>query len=71
MKTITITDEVYRKLVAIKGDRTFSQVIDELIARDVERRVEKILELAAARREGVEELEEVVRAVRSSFRVRY
>ncbi len=71
MKTITIADEVYRKLVAIKGDRTFSQVIDELIARDVERRVEKILELAAARREGVEELEEVVRAVRSSFRVRY
>ncbi|MGC8988408.1 antitoxin VapB family protein [Infirmifilum sp.] len=24
MKTITITDEVYRKLVAIKGDKTFS-----------------------------------------------
>jgi len=45
MKTITISDEVYKKLVSIKGDKTFSQVIDELIMRDIDKRVEKIIEI--------------------------
>lgn len=71
MKTITISDEVYRKLVAIKGDKTFSQVIDELIRRDVGRRAERIIEVCSRRAEGVEELEEIVRAIRDSFKVRY
>ncbi|MCD6510444.1 MAG: antitoxin VapB family protein [Thermoprotei archaeon] len=71
MKTITISDEVYRKLVAIKGDKTFSQVIDELIRRDVGRRAERIIEVCSRRVEGVEELEEIVRAIRESFKVRY
>ena len=39
MKTITISDEVYRKLVSIKGDKTFSQVIDELIMRARNQRI--------------------------------
>ena len=71
MKTITVSDEVYRKLISIKGDRTFSQVIDELIRRDVERRVEKLIEVAASRPEGVEDLEEIVESIRKLFRVRF
>jgi len=70
MKTITISEEVYRKLVSIKGDKTFSQIIEELIKRDVERRVEKIIEVAASRPEGVEDLEKVIRDIRKSFGVR-
>ncbi len=30
MKTITISDEVYEKLVRIKGKKSFSAIIDEL-----------------------------------------
>ena len=71
MKTITVSDEVYRKLISIKGDRTFSQVIDELIRRDVERRVEKLIEVAASRPEGVEDLEEIVESIRKLFRVKF
>jgi len=71
LKTITVSDEVYRKLISIKGDRTFSQVIDELIRRDVERRVEKLIEVAASRPEGVEDLEEIVESIRKLFRMRF
>ncbi len=64
MKTITISDDVYRKLVAIKGNRTFSQIIDELITRDISRRVEEIIRIATSRPEGVNELERIVKIIR-------
>jgi len=35
MKTITISDDVYEKLVRIKGKKSFSAIIDELIKRNV------------------------------------
>ena len=71
MKTITISDEVYRKLASIKGDKTFSQIIDELIMRDVKKRADKIIEIATRKSEGVEELEEIVKNIRRTFKVRY
>ena len=68
MKTITISDEVYRKLVALKGGRSFSEVIDELIRTNVRKRAEMII---AASKGGVSpELEEAVRLVRREFRAR-
>jgi len=67
MKTITISDEVYEKLVRIKGKRSFSSVIDELIKKNVEKRIEKLIE--AAEKTGYEEeLEEISRKIRESFR---
>ncbi len=44
MKTITLREETYRKLLSLKGKRSFSDIIEELIRRDVERRVERIIE---------------------------
>ncbi len=44
MKAITISDEVYEKLAKIKGKKSFSAVIDELIKRNVEKRVEMLIE---------------------------
>jgi len=68
MKKITVSDEVYRKLVALKGGRSFSEVIDELIRANVRRRAEMII---AASKGGVSpELEEAVRLVRGEFRAR-
>ncbi|MEM0226369.1 MAG: antitoxin VapB family protein [Thermofilaceae archaeon] len=68
MKTITISDEVYYKLVALKGDRSFTEVIDELIRSNVKGRIQMII--ALSRKAAPEGLEEVVRLVREGFKAR-
>ena len=68
MKKITVSDEVYRKLAALKGGRSFSEVIDELIRANVRKRAEMIIAISKG---GVSpELEEAVRLVRREFRAR-
>ena len=69
MKTITISDDVYWKLVSIKGDRSFSKVIDDLIRSSVSLRAQKILEVTIES-ENVDELENIMKEIRRSFRVR-
>ncbi|MEM0087597.1 MAG: antitoxin VapB family protein [Thermofilum sp.] len=69
VKTITISDEVYYKLVALKGDRSFTEVIDELIRSSVKSRVEMIISLS--RRSAPPELEEAVKLVREGFKARF
>lgn len=69
MKTITISDDVYWKLVSIKGDRSFSKVIDDLIRSSVSLRARKILEVTIES-ENVDELEDIMKEIRRSFRVR-
>jgi len=70
MKTITISDDVYEKLVKIKGNRSFSVVIDELIRKNVEKRIEMLIK--SSEKTGYEdELEKVSREIRKGFRVRF
>ncbi|AWR98495.1 antitoxin VapB family protein [Metallosphaera hakonensis] len=42
MKTIMIRDDVYKKLLEIKGDKSFSQTIEELIDESLSIRKRKI-----------------------------
>jgi predicted CopG family antitoxin len=42
MKTIMIRDDVYKKLVEIKGNRSFSDVIEELIEESLSLRRKKL-----------------------------
>ncbi|BFI74565.1 antitoxin VapB family protein [Sulfurisphaera ohwakuensis] len=42
MKTIMIRDDVYKKLLEIKGDKSFSEVIEELIEESLNVRRKKI-----------------------------
>ncbi|WP_218265868.1 antitoxin VapB family protein [Saccharolobus shibatae] len=42
MKTIMIRDDVYKKLFEIKGDKSFSEVIEELIKESLSVRRKKI-----------------------------
>ena len=60
--------EVYRKLVALKGEKSFSEVIDELIRANVRRRAEMII--VASEGDVLPELEEAVRLMREGFRAR-
>ena len=70
MKTITISDDVYEKLVRIKGNKSFSAIIDELIKRNVEKRIDMLIK--SAEKTGYEdELERISKEIRKSFRVRF
>ena len=42
MKTIMIRDDVYKKLVEIKGDKSFSEIIEELIEESLTVRRRKL-----------------------------
>ncbi len=69
MKTITISDEVYEKLVRIKGKKSFSAIIDELIKKNVEKRIDMLIR--SAERTGYEDdLERISKEIRRSFKVR-
>ena len=70
MKTITISDDVYEKLVRIKGSKSFSAVIDELIRKNVEKRIEMLIK--SAEKTGYEdELGKISKEIRKSFKVRF
>ena len=69
MKTITISNEIYNKLVTLKGNRTFNEVIDELIRKNVNKRIDLLV--SSLETTGFEEeLEEIYNNIRSNFRVR-
>jgi len=56
VKTITIRDEVYRKLLAIKGRESFSDLIEKLIEeRSVEllKKIRSKLELTSEEKERI------------------
>jgi len=65
MKTIMIRDEVYKKLVEIKGDKSFSDVIEELIEESLslrKKRLERYFGILS--NEDAEELMEKVKEMR-------
>ena len=67
MKTIMIRDDVYRKLVEIKGDKSFSEVIEELIEESVSLRKKKLERYFGILSE--EEAKEILKAIEESRRL--
>ena len=67
MKTIKVRDDVYRKLVEIKGDRSFSDVIEELIEESVSLRKKKLERYFGILSE--EEAKEILKAIEESRRL--
>ena len=71
MKTITISDDTYKKLEAVKKGRSFSETIDGLISKNVSLRIDNILELIPKYSTGREkELASVVEGIRKRTRAR-
>ncbi|MEJ2778403.1 antitoxin VapB family protein [Stygiolobus sp. RP850M] len=65
MKTIMIRDEVYKKLVEIKGDKSFSDVIEELIEESLslrKKRLERYFGILS--KEDAEELMKKIKEMR-------
>ncbi len=62
MKTMMIRDEVYKKLVEIKDDKSFSYVIEEVIEESLSSRRKKIEKYFGILSEG--EVEEMLKEIR-------
>ncbi|MUM63724.1 antitoxin [Acidianus infernus] len=65
MKTIMIRDEVYKKLVEIKGDKSFSDVIEELIEESLSLRKKRLERyFGVLSKEDAEELMKKIKEIR-------
>ncbi|MEM0496014.1 MAG: antitoxin VapB family protein [Candidatus Nitrosocaldus sp.] len=70
MKTITVSDDVYERLLRIKGKKSFSALIDELISKNVEKRLKLLLDSAVTTGHE-DEFERVMKEIREQFKSRY
>ena len=65
MKTITVRDDVYRKLNEIKGNKSFSDIIEELIKESLSLRKKKLKKyFGILSNEEAEELEREIKEMR-------
>jgi len=65
MKTIMIRDDVYRKLNEIKGNKSFSDIIGELIEESLSLRKKKLKKyFSILSKEEAEELEREIKEMR-------
>jgi len=65
MKTIMIRDDIYRKLNEIKGDKSFSDIVEELIEELLSLRRKKLEKyFGILSEEEAEELEKEIKEIR-------
>jgi len=66
MKTIVIRDDVYKKLNEIKGDKSFSDIIEELIEESLSLRKKKLEKyFGILNEEEAKELEREIKEMRN------
>jgi len=70
MKTITISDEAYRRLESIKAGRSFSETISALISANVGERIDRLVALQAYKTGREDELAKVIEETRKRTRAR-
>jgi predicted CopG family antitoxin len=70
MKTITISDDAYRRLESIKAGRSFSETIEGLISSSVGARMDRLMALSSRSTGREDELAKVVEGVRKRTKAR-
>jgi len=66
-----IKDEVYEKLLSIKGNASFSEVIARLIEESKRAKIARLKKyFGILSKNEAEELEKIARKIRNSFRLR-
>ncbi|HKW04638.1 MAG TPA: antitoxin VapB family protein [Nitrososphaerales archaeon] len=70
MKTITISDETYKKLESVKAGRSFSETIDSLISSNANVTIDRLLELGSYSTGRESELANVVEGIRRRAKAR-
>lgn len=71
MKTLMITDDVYRKLAAVKGKRSFSELLDDILTEaKKERNVRLAKFFNILNDKEADEMRKNVAEFRKNFKVR-
>ncbi len=70
MKTITISDETYKRLESIKSGRSFSATIDSLISASVGERIDRLMRLESYKTGREDELSKIVEGIRKRTKAR-
>jgi len=71
VRTIMVRDDVYKRLLSLKGDSSFSEVIARLIEESKRARVDRLKRyFGILSDEEAEELEATVEGLRSRLRMR-
>lgn len=71
MKTIMISDDAYQKLAAIKGKKSFTDLISEIVDAVKQKKKDDIMKFAGIiNDEEAKEMEQIVRQVRGRARAR-
>jgi len=71
VRTIMVRDDVYKRLLSLKGDLSFSEVIARLIEESKRARVDRLKRyFGILSDEEAEELEATVEGLRSRLRMR-
>ena len=71
VKTIMIRDDIYNRLLSLKGDSSFSEVIARLLEESKTARVDRLRRyFGILKDEEAEELERIVEELRSRLRIR-
>lgn len=66
-KQIMVSDEVYKKLKKIKGDKSFSEVIDEMIERVYGNNIKALSKYFGILNEESEEIEKEIEENRKRY----
>lgn len=71
MKTIMISDETYRKLAAIKGNRSFTQLLSDIVDSIKQKKNDDIMKFAGIMsEEEADEVRKIAKDVRKNARGR-
>jgi predicted CopG family antitoxin len=71
MKTIMISDETYRKLSSIKGEKSFTELLSELVDRLKQTNIKNIMDFAGIiNDEEAEALQKTVNKIRKRAKAR-
>ncbi len=71
MKTIMISDEAYRKLASIKGKKSFTELVSELVDRLKQANIGDVMKFAGIiSKDEADDLQKTLAKIRKNFRAR-
>ena len=70
VKVISLSNEAYEKLKSIKRDRSFSEIVVELIEKKKKKNIMDFFGIWANRKEEIKEMKKIIESDRRKFKLR-
>jgi len=70
VKVISLSNEAYEKLKSIKRDRSFSEIVVELIEKKKKKNIMDFFGIWANRKEEIKEMKKMIESDRRKFKLR-